>query len=196
MKPTDMMSFKVFGFRRFPQNPRRCSRGFPRSPRRRRRRHVILEKAIALSFPVRPGGRTGLDQPNQGFSPNRERTRQLHLLPRDDSNSRYRLCFARLARTSPSPGPSRMNGLNGRGSDPSTLWRVPKLNMRTSSVIHTTPAYAKRITDATTKFTLSELILVRRGVPVLWHASPEVARPGRTYDFDNARSEEGEPLPD
>lgn len=68
--------------------------------------------------------------------------------------------------------------------------------MRTSSVFHTTPAYARQIADATTKFTVSELFLVWRGAPVLWPASAEVARPGRTYDFDNGRSEEGEPLPD
>jgi len=36
-----------------------------------------------------------------------ERTRRLHPLPRDDSNSRYRLCFARPVRAVPSPGPSR-----------------------------------------------------------------------------------------
>lgn len=164
MKPTEMVNFKVFGLRSFPQNPRRCSRGLPRSPRRRRRRCVILEKAMAFSFPVRPGGRSGMDRPDQGFSPNRERTRQLHLLPRDDSNSRYRLCFARLARTSPSLGPSRMNGKNGRGSNPSTPWLTPKLNMRTSSVIHTTLGYAGPIDDATKKFTLSELFSGHRHI--------------------------------
>ena len=100
------MSFKVFGHRSFLQNPRRCSRGSPRSSRRRRRRYVILEKAIGLSFLVRLG-----DHPQwinlTKDSRRTRRTRQLHPLPRDDSNSRYRLCFARLVRASPSPGPSR-----------------------------------------------------------------------------------------
>jgi hypothetical protein len=50
-----MMSRKVFGDRSVLQNPRRCSRGSPRSPRRRRRRYVIFEKAIGSSFPVRLG---------------------------------------------------------------------------------------------------------------------------------------------
>ena len=87
------MSLHVFGLRSDFQNPRRCSRGSPRSSRRRRRRYVIFEKAMAF-FLVRLG-----DQPGWFILPRilaeQGRTRQLHPLPRDDSNSRYRLCFAR-----------------------------------------------------------------------------------------------------
>lgn len=151
-----MMDFKVFGFRRKPQNPRRCSRGFPRSPRRRRRRYVILEKAMAFSFPVCLSGQSSMDDLTKD-SRQTERTRQLHLLPRDDSNSRYRLCFAPSRPDRPVAGAVGENGESGRGLSPPTLRQMPKLNMRTSSVIHTRATYAGRCPSATIKFAYSEL---------------------------------------
>ena len=100
------MKLHVFGERSFLQNPQRCSRGSPRSPRRRRRRYMILKKAMAF-LPVRLGHHPQWISPTK-YSHRTRRIRQLHLLPRDESNSRYRLCFARLLRASPSPGPSRV----------------------------------------------------------------------------------------
>ena len=46
-------------------------------------------------LPVRLGDQPDMDQSDQGFSPNKDGPDNFTILPRDDSNSRYRLCFAR-----------------------------------------------------------------------------------------------------
>jgi hypothetical protein len=77
-----------------------------------------------------------------------ERIRQLHPLPRADSNSRYRLCFAPSLARHPVAGASRSCGSSGRKLSPSALWPEPKLNVRTYSVIHTTSSYDGRTVES------------------------------------------------